>query len=152
MVKVMLVLFLIFPLLSQSKATTTYKEITFDLQNQSFVELVQALVLHQPPPPRAIAADTVLKDSLVSLMLALTDGLKAHRNLLSFDECGQAMQRLSAHRQPPPARLIMGGFMNKNQSFVRPRQPPSARLIMVGFMNKNQSFVRLRQQTFADID
>ncbi|KAI4998649.1 hypothetical protein ZWY2020_053991 [Hordeum vulgare] len=68
----------------------------------------EAMALPQPPPPRSIAADAALKGSLASLMLALTDGLKSRRSLiLSFDECGQAMERLPAHRQPPPPTSIV---------------------------------------------
>ncbi|KAM3310414.1 hypothetical protein ACQJBY_031230 [Aegilops geniculata] len=90
-----LLLLLLCPLLAQSHATTTFKEISFQLQNQSFVELDEslqrALPLRQPPPPRSavLDAEAAVKESLLILVQALAEGLNGRRGLLSFHNNGE---------------------------------------------------------------
>ncbi|VAH95703.1 unnamed protein product [Triticum turgidum subsp. durum] len=97
MAKIMFVLLLLCPLLAQSHATTTFKEISSQLQNQRFVELDEALQralpLRQPPPPRSVVLDAAeadaVKESLLILVRALTEGLNGRRGLLSFHNHGE---------------------------------------------------------------
>ncbi|XBH53819.1 hypothetical protein VPH35_076240 [Triticum aestivum] len=91
-----LLLLLLCLLLAQSHATTTFKEISFQLQNQSFVELDEslqrALPLRQPPPPRSAVLDAeadAVKEGVLILVQALAEGLNGRRGLLSFHNNGE---------------------------------------------------------------